>query len=87
MFDSEGFRFTLMSTATAVKDAAQEGGALIESEARTDLGERAWRGLLRTRACLAKWLDAELERAHGLPMSSYEVLHHLAGTPSCLAAA
>jgi DNA-binding MarR family transcriptional regulator len=81
MFDSEGFRFTLMSTATAVKDAAQEGGALIEGEARTDLGERAWRGLLRTRACLAKRLDAELERAHGLPMSSYEVLHHLAGAP------
>jgi DNA-binding MarR family transcriptional regulator len=42
------------------------------------LGElRAWRGLLRAHACLAKRLDAELDRAHGLPMTSYEVLHHL----------
>lgn len=39
---------------------------------------RAWRGLLRAHACLAKRLDAELEREHGLPMSSYEVLQRLA---------
>jgi DNA-binding MarR family transcriptional regulator len=70
-----------MSTATAVKDAAREGGAQHEGEARTDIGERAWRGLLRTRACLVRRVDAELERAHGLPMSSYEVLHHLANAP------
>jgi DNA-binding MarR family transcriptional regulator len=69
-----------MSTATAVNTAAREG-ALLEGEVQTDLGERAWRGLLRTRACLAKRVDAELERAHGLPMSSYEVLHHLAQAP------
>ncbi len=48
-----------------------------EQEALT-LGElRAWRGLLRAHACLAKRLDAELDRAHRLPLSSYEVLHHL----------
>ena len=42
------------------------------------MGElRAWRGLLRAHACLAKRLDAELERAHHLPMTSYEVLNHL----------
>jgi DNA-binding MarR family transcriptional regulator len=42
------------------------------------LGElRAWRGLLRAHSCLAKRLDAELDRAHRLPMTSYEVLHHL----------
>jgi len=59
-----------MSTATAVKISTDQ-------EALT-LGElRAWRGLLRAHACLAKRLDAELEGAHGLPMSSYEVLHHL----------
>lgn len=40
---------------------------------------RAWRGLLRTHASLAKLLDAELEAQHGLPMTSYEVLHHLEG--------
>jgi DNA-binding MarR family transcriptional regulator len=46
------------------------------------LGElRAWRGLLRAHACLAKRLDAELDRAHGLPMTSYEVLHHLQEAP------
>jgi DNA-binding MarR family transcriptional regulator len=35
---------------------------------------RAWRGLLRVHAALAKSLDADLEREHGLPLSSYEVL-------------
>ncbi|HLL92985.1 MAG TPA: MarR family transcriptional regulator [Solirubrobacteraceae bacterium] len=60
-----------MSTVTAVKIAPSEQDALT-------LGElRAWRGLLRAHACLAKRLDAELEQAHRLPLSSYEVLHHL----------
>ena len=39
---------------------------------------RAWRGLLRTHAVLVKRLDADLEAAHGLPLTSYEVLLHLA---------
>jgi len=39
---------------------------------------RAWRGLLRVHAALAKALDAELEAAHGLGLSSYEVLMYLA---------
>src|SRR5580704_2607883 len=60
-----------MSTVTAVKIAASEQEALT-------LGElRAWRSFLRAHACLAKRLDAELEQAHGLPMTSYEVLYHL----------
>jgi DNA-binding MarR family transcriptional regulator len=60
-----------MSTATAVEIPTSEQEALT-------LGElRAWRGLLRAHACLAKRLDAELDRAHRLPMTSYEVLHHL----------
>jgi DNA-binding MarR family transcriptional regulator len=67
-----------MSTATAVKISPGEELTLIAGVARMQLEERAWRGLLRTQACLAKRLDAELERSHGLPMSSYEVLHHLA---------
>ena len=37
----------------------------------------AWRGLLRAHAALVKTLDAELEQAHGLPLSSYEVLMYL----------
>jgi DNA-binding MarR family transcriptional regulator len=43
---------------------------------------RAWRGMLCAHASLAKRLDAELERAHGLPLTSFEVLHHLGGAPS-----
>ncbi len=42
---------------------------------------RAWRGLKRAHASLAKRVDAELERTHGLPLSSYEVLHHLVESP------
>lgn len=45
-----------------------------------DLGAeelRAWRGLLRAHASLAKLVDAELERLHSLPMTSYEVLKRL----------
>lgn len=60
-----------MSTATAVKIPPGEQESLSEGELR------AWRGLLRAHACLAKRLDTELEREHGLPMTSYEVLHRL----------
>lgn len=52
------------------------------SAAADELSEeelRAWRGLLRAHASLAKLLDAELDERHGLPMTSYEVLHRLAG--------
>jgi len=37
----------------------------------------AWRGLLETHSRLVHELDTELERDHGLPLSSYEVLMHL----------
>lgn len=39
---------------------------------------RAWRGLLQTYARLTKALDAQLEAEHGLPLTSYEVLMHVA---------
>ena len=39
---------------------------------------RAWRGLLRVHASLSKALDAQLEAAHGLPLTSFEVLKYLA---------
>ncbi|HTR73526.1 MAG TPA: MarR family transcriptional regulator [Solirubrobacteraceae bacterium] len=60
-----------MSSATAVKITTDQQESLSDGELR------AWRGLLRAHACLAKRLDAALEREHGLPMSSYEVLHRL----------
>jgi DNA-binding MarR family transcriptional regulator len=41
----------------------------------------AWRGFLRVHSALVKALDAELEAAHGLPLSSYEVLIHLQAAP------
>ena len=37
----------------------------------------AWRGMLRAHAMLVKRLDAELESAHGLALTSYEVHLHL----------
>jgi DNA-binding MarR family transcriptional regulator len=44
---------------------------------RQELG--AWRGLLRVHAHLVKALDSELEQAHGLQLTSYEVLLYLDG--------
>ena len=41
---------------------------------------RAWRGMLRAHAALTKALDADLDSAHGLPLSSYEVLMYLNDT-------
>ena len=37
----------------------------------------AWRGFLRLHAALVRELDRELEEAHGLPLTHYEVLIHL----------
>jgi DNA-binding MarR family transcriptional regulator len=72
-----------MSTATAVTidtgepaEATSEDGPAVAGE-RSESGQRAWRGLLRAHACLAKRLDAALDQAHGLPLSSYEVLDRL----------
>ncbi len=39
---------------------------------------RAWAGLLRAHASLTRELDAELEVAHGLPLTSLEVLMNVA---------
>lgn len=42
---------------------------------------RAWRDLLRVHALLVRELDDELRRAHGLPLSSYDVLVQLEDAP------
>src|SRR5271155_6170271 len=65
-----------MSTLTAVTIPSAEPETLCEEDP-SEVVQRAWRGLLRAHAGLAKRLDAELEQAHRLPMTSYEVLHHL----------
>lgn len=41
----------------------------------------AWRGMLRVHSEIIRRLDEELEREHGLPLSSYEVLLQLADAP------
>jgi DNA-binding MarR family transcriptional regulator len=41
----------------------------------------AWGGLLGAHARLVRELDRELEAAHGLPLTQYEVLLHLEGAP------
>jgi DNA-binding MarR family transcriptional regulator len=74
-----------MSTATAVKIAngepeaqsSEDEPAVHAPSERPDPGQHALRGLLRAHACLARRLDAALEKAHGLPLSSYEVLDRL----------
>jgi len=43
---------------------------------------RAWRGLLRAHAFMCKALDAELEAAHGLPLTTYEVLMYMHDAPA-----
>ena len=40
----------------------------------TETEVRAWRALVRAQSCLVKRIDAEMEAAHGLPLSSFEVL-------------
>src|SRR5215213_3957792 len=42
----------------------------------------AWRGFLRVHSAVAKRLDAQLESAHDLPLSSYEVLITLQSAPA-----
>ena len=63
---------------TATTDEACEtaiGGAFNELEMAS------WAGFLRTHASLIRELDDELTRAHGLPLSSYDVLVQLASAP------
>jgi DNA-binding MarR family transcriptional regulator len=43
----------------------------------SDLEMDAWAGFLRTHAMLVRELDEELQRAHDLPLSSYDVLVQL----------
>ena len=42
----------------------------------------AWAGFIRAHASIVKELDAELHAAHGLPLSSYDVLVQLSLAPN-----
>jgi DNA-binding MarR family transcriptional regulator len=69
-----------------------DSGTSLQTEEHADVCEAAllglephelgaWRGLLRVHAALVRELDAELVSAHGLPLSSYEVLLKLSLAP------
>ena len=49
------------------------------SDALSEQEMAAWGGFLRTHATLVRELDDEVTRAHGLPLSSYDVLVQLEG--------
>lgn len=51
------------------------------SDALSELEMAAWGGFLRTHATLVRELDEEVTRAHGLPLSSYDVLVQLESAP------
>src|ERR1700682_5827927 len=82
-----------MATATAINTESPVPSILAAGAREQALGEgaggqrlsegelRASRGLKRAPPSLAKRVDAELGRTHGLPLSSYEVLHHLVESP------
>lgn len=56
-------------------------GRIAQDDALSDLELAAWRGLLRAHARLVKALDANLEAAHDLPLSHYDVLVQVASAP------
>jgi DNA-binding MarR family transcriptional regulator len=55
----------------------------IDEQALSESEVAAWRGLLRSHSAWIAELEAELEREHGLPLTSYEVLLQLAEAPDC----
>src|SRR3954462_11683590 len=59
--------------------SASESTPRVHELAPEELG--AWRGMLRAHSALVKALDAELMAAHGLPLTSYEVLINLQAAP------
>ena len=70
-----------MSTGTTTPDTrlAPAAEVPLRELAPAELG--AWRGFLRVHSALVKALDAELLAAHGLPLTSYEVLINLQAAP------
>jgi len=63
-------------TETATPDGASDGPRLLDPRELA-----AWRGMLRTHVLLERRAEADLLRDHGLQLSSYEVLMHLADAP------
>jgi DNA-binding MarR family transcriptional regulator len=62
-----------------MSSTVQSSGTGVHELEAHELG--AWRGMLRVHSALVKALDAELLAAHGLPLTSYEVLINLQAAP------
>src|SRR4051812_27100493 len=72
------YNYSLATLEEMARTNGKPTAALRELEP-AELG--AWRGFLRVHSALVKALDAELLQAHGLPLSSYEVLINLEAAP------
>jgi DNA-binding MarR family transcriptional regulator len=72
---------TILKIAPGAHSGTGEPDSLDDCD-RPEIGQQAWRGLLRTHALLAKRLEAQLDREHKLPLSSYEVLQRLLDAPA-----
>jgi DNA-binding MarR family transcriptional regulator len=65
----------------------QRLGGMLSAMAMTMMHElsatelAAWRGMLRAQAAVVRALDTELEQAHNLPLTHYDVLIHLRSAP------
>lgn len=62
------------------RNPPEDGRALIRTYL-SEQEERAWLGLLETREAIVRFVDAELVRSHGLPLSSFDVLVAIAHAP------
>jgi DNA-binding MarR family transcriptional regulator len=68
----------MKSTRSASPAGAPDPRVDPEFDRLTQAELRAWGGFLRTHARIVRRLDAEMRAAHGLSLSAYEVLLHLA---------
>ena len=64
-----------------MSNATSRTGAAVDFRKLTDDQIAAWAGFLMGHAQIVRALDAELEREHGLPLSSYDVLIQLSLVP------
>ena len=64
-----------------MSNATNRTGAAVDFRKLTDDQLAAWSGFLMGHAQIVRALDAELEREHGLPLSSYDVLIQLSLVP------
>ena len=62
-------------------ETTQEAATIPQARLLNDEELAAWRGLFRSHARLTRALDVDLVSAHGLPLTSYEVLLYLAQSP------